>query len=180
MNSRRRLCSRGSFFLGDVDGATAGGDGGLWMNGTAQPHHGRAEDIARRRWGIPMTLTNPSRGANKLTDMYVGVGTISRIRTPNPNYPNLIPNYQNLNYPITISDRKLRNPNLIRVLTLSTRITRTLLKSNRLWPNPLTWHNNPIKNLIVFIYWLLFHLMCALMTICWSYFCISSTVLLVG
>jgi len=85
-----------------------------------------------------MTLTNPSRGANKLTDMYVGVGTISRIRTPNPNYPNLIPNYQNLNYPITISDRKLRNPNLIRVLTLSTRITRTLLKSNRLWPNPLT------------------------------------------
>ena len=64
-----------------------------------------------------------------------GVGTNSRTRTPNPNYSNLIPNCPNPNYPITISDRKLKNPNLIRVirvLTPATRITRTLLKPNKL------------------------------------------------
>ena len=113
------------------------------------------------------------------------VGTISRIRTPNPNYPNLIPNYPNPNYPITISSRKLRNPNLIRViwvLTPGTRITRTLLKPNRLWLNPLTWPQQPNKKFISLICWLLVCLICTIIVIllCWSYFYISFPFLLVA
>ena len=110
-------------------------------------------------------------------EQILGVGTISRIRTPNPNYPNLIPNYPNPNYPITISSRKLRNPNLIRViwvLTPGTRITWTPLKPNRLWSNPLTWPQQPNKKFDCCIYWLLVCLIYAIIAISWSYFCISS------
>ena len=107
----------------------------------------------------------------------LGVGTISRTQTPNPNYPNPNPNYPNPNYPITISGRNLRNPNLIRVIRVSTpgtRITRTPLKPNRLWSNPLTWPQQRNKKFSCYIYWLLVCLICAIIAICWSYFCISS------
>ena len=105
----------------------------------------------------------------------LGVGTISRTRTPNSN-----PNYPNPNYPITILGRKLRNPNLIRILTPGTRIIRTLLKPNRLWLNPLTWPKQPNKKFNCFIYWLLVCLICAIIAIYWSNFCISSSFLLVA
>ena len=104
----------------------------------------------------------------------LGVGTISWTRTPNPNYPNPNPNYPNPNYPITISCRNLRKPNLIRVLTPGTQITRTPLKPNRLWSNPLTWPQQRNKKFSCYIYWLLVCLICAIIAICWSYFCISS------
>ena len=102
------------------------------------------------------------------------------------NFPNPIPepelhepiqNYPNPICRITISGRKLRKPNLIRViwvLTPGTRITLTLLESNRLWPNPLTWPQQPNKKFNCYIYWLLVCLICIIIAICWSYFCISS------
>ena len=48
----------------------------------------------------------------------------SRTRNPNPKYPNPYSNYPNPRYPISISGRTSRNPNLFRVIQVYTPSTR--------------------------------------------------------
>ena len=125
--------------IGGRGGASGGVGGAARRPSPASPLPANAPPLlpsahVRRR-------SSGARAGETAAARAVGVGTISRTRTPNPNYPNPIPNYLNPNYPINISGRNLRNPNLIRVIRVLTpgiRNTRTPLKPNRLWPNPLT------------------------------------------
>jgi len=100
------------------------------------------------------------------------MGTIFWTRTSNP-----IPNYLNPIYPITISSRKLRNMNLIRVI----RFWLSIPNYPNFFGNTIDYSlihslnpNNPIRNLYFYLLIACLFDLCNNSAICWFYFCISS------